>query len=361
MSLASDDTFFHWVTEEISDYAIFLMDTTGHIVTWNRGAQKLKGYTEEEIVGQYYGMLFPEDKQKAGMPAHELAHAITYGRYQDETWRRKKDGQLFWASVVLTAVHDNAGDVQCLIKITKDLTERKKAEDALYSQNEKLIKLNADLDNFVYTASHDLKSPVLNIAGLVEVFEDEKDPAKHALILQYIKKSVGKLQETILELTNIAKVQKDLEEGNEEKINLSDMLEDIRYSITNQMHEDCPNISTDFQVAELLFSPLNLKSIMANLLSNAIKYRAPDRECQVKISSYFLEDKVVLEVKDNGIGMPKGYEHKVFKMFTRMHNHVEGSGVGLYIIKRIIDNVNGRVEIDSEEGIGTTVRILLQA
>ncbi|EMR03285.1 sensor histidine kinase [Cesiribacter andamanensis] len=125
------------------------------------------------------------------------------------------------------------------------------------------------------------------------------------------------------------------------------------------MHVECPGIETDFRVEELMFSRLNLRSIFANLLTNAMKYRSPERECRVKISSWAEKDKVVLEVADNGIGMPKGYQNKVFKMFTRMHTHVDGSGVGLYIIKRIVDNANGQIEVESAEGRGTTFRVHL--
>ncbi|EMR03286.1 PAS domain-containing protein [Cesiribacter andamanensis] len=206
--IASEDVLLHEVIENISEYAIFLMDTRGHIASWNKGAEKIKGYKEADVLGRYYGMLFPEDKQQEGLPERELRIAIESGRFQDESWRRKKNGELFWANVMLTAIPNKQGNVTGLIKITKDLSERKKAEDALYKHNELLIKLNADLDNFVYTASHDLKSPVLNLGSLLEVLEKETDPQKSAQIRQYMRTSIQKLEQTISELTNIAKVQK---------------------------------------------------------------------------------------------------------------------------------------------------------
>lgn len=353
-----NNPFFHHVLNEIQDYAIFTMDKDGYITSWNKGAARIKEYQADEIVGQFYGILFPEESRPEE-PRRELEEARQKGRFEDENWRRKKSGGLFWAGIVLTAIHDESGEVVGFIKITRDFTERKKIEDALYRQNQRLLKANADLDNFVYTASHDLKSPVTNIEGLIDTLQGETNPAKIEQILRYLKISVTKLKSTINDLANIAKMQKDIDEKSKQLIRIEETLEDVQYSLSNQMREDCPVIQKSLRVKKIRFSRLNLKSILYNLVSNSIKYRSPGRDCFIKVSTYEENGKLIIEVADNGLGMPKGYQQKIFKMFSRMHTHVDGSGIGLYILKRIVDNAQGTIDIQSKIGEGTTFKISL--
>ncbi len=352
------DPVFSRVIKEIKDYAIFTMDREGYVMSWNEGAKRIKGYGAEEITGKYFGLLFPEDAPE-DKPKKELEEASRNGRFEEEGWRKRKNGALFWAHIILTAIHNEEGQVVGFVKVTQDLTEKKKFEEALFRKNERLIKANADLDNFVYTASHDLKSPVNNIEGLLNYITPELEPKKMAQMLEYLKTSVEKLKSTITDLSNIALLQKDIEDGSQDDIYIEEIFEDVKYSLTNQMRDDCPNVETDFQVKKIKFSRLNLKSILYNLISNSIKYKSPERDCRVKLSSFRENDHLILEVSDNGIGMPAGYQQKIFKMFSRMHKHVDGSGIGLYILKRIVDNSGGTIDIQSEEGKGTTFRISL--
>ena len=349
---------FSRVLEEIKQYAIFTMDLEGRIMSWNEGARELKGYDDDEVIGQFYGIFFPESFRPE-KPLKELEQAFHEGRFEENNWRRKKNGDLFWAHVVLTAIHDENGKVVGFIKITQDLTEKREAEEALFKKNESLIKANADLDNFVYTAAHDLKSPVNNIEGLINYINADLEPEKLTMMLDYLKTSVEKLKSTITDLSSVIKLNHEAEIGQINEVSVTDILEDIKYFLTKEMLKECPNIETDLKVEKIRISRLNLKSIIFNLISNSIKYRSPERECWVKLSTYLENDQVVIEVSDNGIGMPEGYQQKLFKMFSRLHQHGEGTGLGLYITKRIVDNAQGIIEINSEEGKGTTFRILL--
>jgi PAS domain S-box-containing protein len=228
--------------------------------------------------------------------------------------------------------------------------------------NTMLIRTNTDLDNFIYTASHDLKSPILNLEGLIYVIEKKVATEDETLqdIIKMMKASVVKFQKTIKNLTEITKAQKN-KEALLEDIVLDKALQDASMDIECLIHESGAVIETDFKVSTLHYAPANLRSILYNLLSNAIKYRSPDRTPYIKVSTYKKEGYVCLAVTDNGLGFDNNQKNKLFQMFQRLHDHVEGSGIGLYIIKRIIENQGGKLEAESTPNAGTTFTVYFKA
>ncbi|MDX5482885.1 MAG: GHKL domain-containing protein, partial [Hymenobacteraceae bacterium] len=216
-----------------------------------------------------------------------------------------------------------------------------------------------DLDNFVYTASHDLKSPIANMEGLATLLHDilqGKLDEEDRQVLDMVQNSINKLKGTIADLAEITKVQKELQ-SKVETLSFRDMLQDITTDIDGMVKESKASITLDLQVNRILYARKNLRSIIYNLVSNAIKYRSPERAPMVHISTLQQGDYIVLKVQDNGLGIKKEQQHKLFTMFKRLHSHVEGTGIGLYIVKRIIENNGGRIEVESELGKGTTFRV----
>ncbi|HEX8548712.1 MAG TPA: HAMP domain-containing sensor histidine kinase, partial [Cytophagaceae bacterium] len=180
------------------------------------------------------------------------------------------------------------------------------------------------------------------------------------VLLALMENSVIRFKSTILDLTEISKVQK---EENEEykEINLAQLLDDVKVSIHDQVTKSEANIETDFAEApSIVFSKKNLKSIVYNLVSNAIKYKDPNRIPHINIKTQKAEGYTVLTIKDNGLGIGEANLDKVFSMFKRFHDHVEGTGIGLYIVKRIIDNAGGKIEVDSKVGEGSCFTIWLR-
>jgi PAS domain S-box-containing protein len=359
---------------QVKDYAIFAMDTKGFVVTWNLGAERLKGYCEHEVVGQFYGILFPEAYLQAGKPLEELALALQHGSYEAQDWRRRKDGSYFWADVTLTPIYADNGQHIGFTKVTGDITKQKELQDKLAERhnmlkdkNSELQKINLDLDNFVYAASHDLRSPITNIEGLIRLMKDDLIQtscltADTENMLERVMNSVNRFKRTIEDLTEVSKLQKDATERlAEEIINIKDMYEDVMVDINYMPNQNCNFIKTDFQVYQLKFSVKNFRSILYNLLSNAIKYKSPDRDCVIEVESRLEEDFVLLKVKDNGLGIDKDHLKKLFTMFQRFHDHVEGTGIGLFMVKRIVENAGGRIEVDSEKGVGTEFRVYFPA
>ena len=230
--------------------------------------------------------------------------------------------------------------------------------------NSELKKVNSDLDNFVYTASHDLKAPMSNIEGLMTALTDMvgvNDPNREMDdLIAMINKSIDRFKKTIQDLTEITKIQKGLD-GDSEIINLEEMIEDVKLSIHEVIMESGAQIICNLKECNnVKFSRKNLKSVIFNLLSNAIKYRSPERKANVVITAKQEKDYVVICVKDNGLGMNIKDTTKIFSMFKRLHDHVEGSGVGLYLVKRIVTNAGGKIEVESEIGEGSTFTVYIK-
>ncbi len=363
----SKESLNSYFIEQVKDYAIFATDPDGIIIAWNAGAQRIKGYTEAEAIGQFYGMLHPDEYQQAGLPRQELELALRNGSYEAEDWRKRKDGSLFWATVTLTPIFAADGHHIGYTKITGNLTRQKELQDklaerqqeALEHKNDQLQKTNRDLENFIYTASHDLRSPITNIEALMMVLK-KRITGANCLdegieeVLDRVTASVARLNRTIIDLTEISRLQQDLEESlSDEVVNVKDAYEDIMADITHAGEAGRCFIQTDFQVHQLQFSKKNFRSILYNLLSNAIKYQSPERECIIRLRTRLEAPYVVLSVQDNGLGMSERHQQQLYTMFKRFHDHVEGSGIGLFMVKRIIDNAGGKMTVQSEEGKGS--------
>ena len=281
---------------------------------------------------------------------------------------RHNNGKLSegYFNLVFQPLMDSKNKVEAVLMFAVEVTElvaaRKKlvyTNEELSQKNDELQRTNNDLDNFVYTASHDLKSPIANMEGLTSLLRDileGKLEEEDKQLLDMVADSINKLKQTIADLAEITKVQKQLH-AKVERVSFEQVLQDITADVEGLIAESGATVKTDFQTKELLYARKNLRSILYNLVSNAIKYRSPDRPAEVQVSTYPEGDCVVLQVKDNGLGIKKQQQNKLFTMFRRLHNHVEGTGIGLYIVKRIIENNGGRIEVESELDEGTTFRV----
>ncbi|MCJ8164166.1 PAS domain-containing protein [Pontibacter sp. E15-1] len=267
-------------------------------------------------------------------------------------------------------------DVTEQVEIRLEIEEREKEAQALTRElaatnnelstaNEQLKRINADLDNFIYTASHDLKAPIFNIEGLLQILIEsipDETLASNQLnrVVRMIGDSIGRFKRTIQHLTEVIKLQK--ESGEEEVlVDVQQVIQGVRLDLSTQLNAVGAKVETDLaDCPDIRFSEKNLRSVVFNLLSNAIKYSSPERRLDVSIKCYREGDFVVLSVQDNGLGMELTGTKKLFAMFGRLHDHVEGSGIGLYMVKKIVENAEGRIEVDSQLGAGSTFRVYLK-
>ncbi|PRY10158.1 PAS domain S-box-containing protein [Pontibacter ummariensis] len=249
------------------------------------------------------------------------------------------------------------------LALTKELAA---INEELKTANEQLRRTNIDLDNFVYTASHDLKAPIYNIEGLLRLLTDTlPTPVLSSEGLEgvtgMIEDSITRFKRTIEHLTEVSKLQK---ENNQEpvEVNLSDVVRDVRLDLSSQLEAVDAQLDVDIAACPgIHFSEKNLRSVVYNLLSNAVKYRSPERKPRIQLYCKQEGEYIALSVRDNGLGMDLAGKQKLFSMFGRLHDHVEGSGIGLYMVKKIVENADGRIEVESEVGVGSTFTVYFKS
>jgi len=238
----------------------------------------------------------------------------------------------------------------------------KSINEELGLANQQLIRTNIDLDNFIYTASHDLKAPILNIEGLIAILLEDlppvilEDPGT-SHIFKLILEAVKRFKITITHLADITKLQKD-HSDTQTYVNLAAVIEDVQLDLAPHITATKAQIEVNVSACpSFQYSVKNLRSIIYNLLSNAIKYHAPDRLPLVQVSYQEAGAYYVLLVQDNGLGMDLSPGNKLFTMFSRLHSHVEGTGIGLYMVKKIVENAKGKIEVESKVGEGSTFKV----
>lgn len=240
------------------------------------------------------------------------------------------------------------------------------ANEDLKATNKKLKSVNADLDQFVYTASHDLKAPITNLYGLMELIRREaeianiKFPPMAEKALGMMDLSIKRFMQTVGDMTDISRLQKQ-DDLPVDRVDLSPLLDEICKDLAPAIEQS--GVKIDVQVKDcddVLFTTTNLRSIIYNLLSNAIKYRDPDRKSVVRVQCHKLDTYHLLTFQDNGLGIDMKQQNRIFALFQRLHNHVEGTGVGLYIVKKMLDNAGGKIEVESEVGVGTTFKVYIK-
>ena len=347
------------VVDEIKDYAIFTMDTEGYFTSWNQGAKKIFGFTPDEIDGKHFRFIFPRKLREQNLPEHELEVAARDGKYEAEEWHRRKGGGKFWALNVLTAVHDQAGKVVSYTKIVKDLTERKQIEDSLYEQSEQIARVKHDLNQFIYSASHELRAPACNIEGLLNVLDVNRPKEEIAQIANYLRDSLSVLKGKVDEVCQMANFTHRLEDQQPEEIDLEKLFQDVMYLIRDEVKATNASVTSTFIASTFSFVRTQLQLIFQQLMLNAISFGDAHRgtEVAVKVSPH--QQGIRLEVSDNGSGIPQDQLYNIFALFTKIRPTSPGRGLGLYYVKRIVDQARGSITVESQLGAGSTFSIYL--
>lgn len=330
------DGLFDYVNQRWLDYTgLTLKDSMGH---------------------EWKDILHPDDQQRA---LDRWQHSLMTGEYYEIEYRLKNgsDGTYRWFLAQAMPMRSKKGSILKWFGTCTDIEDHKLAEEELVEKNLELERINQDLDSFVYTASHDLKLPIVNMTGIFEELvrsAEFSDPDAPTMI-QMFNKSLRQLHETIHDLSEVVKVQKQ-KERDLEPIDLLELTEDIMISIQDTLKETGARIHVDFTGAPIIpFNRSSLKSIFYNLINNAIKYRDARRIPEILITSRQNGNFIELKIQDNGIGIDMNkHQNKLFQMFKRFHNHVAGSGLGLYIVNRLLNNHGGYINVESTLNEGTT-------
>jgi PAS domain S-box-containing protein len=370
---------------EVEDYAIIMMDSRGIINHWNKGAEKIKGYTSEEILGKHFSIFYTAEDMEKDMPQKMLEVAIKEGKAAFEGWRVRKDGSIFWGAIVITALHGPDNNVIGFSKVTRDLTERKMSEDKLQmfaeellQKNKELERSNSELTSFSYVASHDLQEPLRKIQGFGNLILNSEVSNLSDTGRDYFNrmiKAANRMQALIDSLLEFSRTNTEIK--NFEAADLNELVDEVKRDLRELIESSGATIICQpLPIVSVI--PFQFRQLMANLIGNSIKYARKDVPPVIEIFSQFIETKDLpehyaasasngpasyyrLTVQDNGIGFEEEYAEKIFELFQRLHgkNEYTGSGIGLAICKRIAENHGGWIRAESEPGVGSSFHVYL--
>ncbi len=349
--------------EGVKDYAIFMLDCTGRVVSWNAGAERLKGYRADEIMLRHFSCFYLLEDVKQEKPQHELRIAEAEGRYEEEGWRVRKDGSKFWANIVITAMRDSTGTLRGFSKVTRDMTLRKQSEEKIKRLNDDLTRrareleaINQELETFTYSVSHDLRAPLRHIDGfskvLLEDCSSQLDPeARH--YLERVREAtiqMGCLVDDLLNLSRVGRVSPAMR-----AIELNALVSDVLQDLTPETQGR--NIEWQIDALPHVECDLGLmKQVFANLLSNAVKFTRRRPCAVIRVGRDVIDGQPVIFVRDNGVGFDMKYADKLFGVFQRLHlqDEFEGTGVGLALVQRIVHKHGGRIWAEAQSDQGAT-------
>jgi len=362
---------FRLLVEAVEDYAIFLLAPDGRILTWNLGAQRIKGYAADEIIGQHFSRFYTPEEQEAGRPATLLGWAAEYGRFEDEGWRVRKDGSRFWADVILTALRDETGEPYAFAKITRDLTERRAAEErerALLVEREARAAAEEALrarDRFLSIASHELKTPTASLSLTVESLQRASaggrlDGERLTAGLVRLATATTRLGTLVDELLDVSRLSGHIE-FRDEPTDLVALARDVigRFTVADEQ----PRIRlVGSDEAWISGDASRLDQVVTNLIDNAVKYSDADAPVELEVAK--ADGGVTLAVRDRGFGLDDEASARLFEVFGRGLNaeHIPGLGLGLFISHQIVERHGGRIEARARsDGHGSEFTVWLPA
>jgi PAS domain S-box-containing protein len=346
--LAQSEERFRLFVSNVKDCAILMLDPEGRVVSWNEGAERIKGYGAEEIIGQHFSRFYSAEDVSNGKPGFELEEATRDGRFEDEGWRVRKDGSRFLANVVITALRDETGRLRGFGKITRDITERRKYEVHLLDKVRELKQSNDELQQFAYVASHDLQEPLRMVASYTQLLAK-----RYRRRLDSDADECNRMQRLVEDLLvysragNNAVVPHEISSEDALQEALRNLRAPIEESGAVVTHDSLPTITAD---------DTQLAQVFLNLVGNAIKYRSAEVP-RVHVSATKNGSKEwIFSVRDNGMGIEPQYFERIFVLFQRLHgrNEFKGTGIGLAICKKIVERAGGRIWVESEPQKGST-------
>ncbi|HEX7154126.1 MAG TPA: PAS domain S-box protein [Thermoanaerobaculia bacterium] len=351
---------FRLMVESVSDYAIVMLDPQGHVVSWNTGAQRIKGFHTDEILGRHFATFYPAADVGEGKPQRDLQQAAVDGRYEDEGWRMRKDGSMFWANIVFTAIRDQAGNLRGFAKLTRDLTERNKVEAILTDATAAAEKANLAKSDFLSSMSHELRSPLNAILGFAQLLESDSPPptpVQGESIIQILNAG-WYLLELINEILDLATIESGKLSMSLEPVTLNELLLECHSMIEplaqrRGIHMSFPRSDAPFCVNA---DRTRIKQVLINLLSNAVKYNRAGGRVSVDCSANTASGRVRITVTDTGAGLPPEKLVQLFQPFNRLgqeFNGEEGTGIGLVVSKRLVELMDGVIGVESTVGEGS--------
>jgi PAS domain S-box-containing protein len=363
------ERLYQLLVSSVRDYAIFALDPTGHIISWNAGAQRIKGYEPSEIIGRHFSTFYPPEDVAAGKTTWELEVAAREGRFEDEGWRVRKDGTRFWASVVITALRGEDGKLVGFAKVTRDLTERRAAEQRAIEDARHVAEAeaaNRAKSEFLATMSHELRTPLNAIGGYAELLtlgiagplsEDQRQ------YVDRIRRSQQQLLAIITDLLDFGRIEAGEVQFEIGPVPLPALIDAVMRTIEPQAKARALAIDRQGCGADgiALADGARVRQIVLNVLSNAVKFTAPGGTITVTCSA--VADRVELVVHDTGIGISADKLEAIFEPFVQLGRSLttghEGAGLGLAIGRDLARAMRGDLTVQSTLGAGSVFTLTL--
>ncbi|MGV3556656.1 PAS domain S-box protein [Larkinella arboricola] len=400
------------LVEQVTDYGIFMLDDKGRIISWNEGARRIKGYNAEEIIGKYFSIFYTQEDLFNNKPANELRIAIEVGKYEEEGWRLRKDGSLFWANIVITAVYNTDGTLIGFSKVTRDLTERKAAEKALresYDQqrilaeqlkmtneelaaineelavtnddlaetNRLLLRSNQSLQQFAYVASHDLQEPLRKIISFSTLLQEQyaERLGEGTDYLERMQSAASRMSTLIRDLLAFSRLTTRKDTAG--VVALTEVVNQVLTDLDLTVQETGATVEVE-PLPTVYGDSSQLRQLFQNLISNALKFRRAQVAPVIQVTTHLMPSVDLplsvkparaaaayhrFDVSDNGIGFEEKYTERIFEVFQRLHGRSEyaGTGIGLAICEKVVMNHGGAITAVSKPGVGSTFIVYLPA
>jgi PAS domain S-box-containing protein len=366
-ALRTSEERFRMLLEGAVDYAVLFLDADGCVASWSPGAERIKGYRADEVIGRHFSVFYPIEDVESGKPMMELEVAAAQGRLVDEGWRVRKDGSRFWASVVITALRDGAGLLRGFGKVTRDMTERKELEEQLRRKNEEVVVQYSKVreasrlkSEFLANMSHELRTPLHAIIGFSELMHDGKVGAvseEHREYLGDILASSRHLLQLINDVLDLSKVESGTLEFLPELVDQAKLIREVTDVLRTMAMRKRITLRTEIDpiVAHPIVDPGKLKQVLYNYISNALKFTSDGGTVIIRALSDGA-DMFRIEVEDNGIGIRPEDVNRLFVDFQQldggMAKKAQGTGLGLALTKRLVEAQGGTVGVRSTLGQG---------
>lgn len=352
--------FYSQIIDSLQDYSIFTLDKEFIINSWSSGSTKIFGYETEEVIGEPFDLIFTEEDLKKGVPKKEIETALKEGRATDNRWHIAKDKSLFYAYGLVFPLIGLEGEMLGYVKILRDLTDRKQSEDAIKKYVRELEELNTHKESVLAILSHDLRSPLSAIIGttkyLKENFHKMKPDAVQEMLDLLYKSSTDEL-EMLDYLVEWARIKYAAEVFSPTKINLTEYINKVFETLNETASINTINLHNEIEENTSVFADGKmLISIIQNIVSNAIKHL--EKGGKITVSAKSKDDKIIVQIKDTGIGMSKEIMAKLFtpqiKTHTETRKKDKGAGIGLLLVKGFLEKNGGEIWVESIEGEGSS-------
>jgi PAS domain S-box-containing protein len=348
--LQQNEELFRLLVEGVQEYAIYMLNIEGIVTTWNSGAQRIKGYRAEEILGKHFSCFFQQKDIQAGKPVRALEIAAAEGRYEEENLRVRKDGSVFWANVLITPLYDSRGQLKGFAKVVRDITERKEAELRL-RESDRLATLGTTAAVF----AHEIGNPLNGLSTSLQIVTELIRESVHDPL---VEETLEISRQELRRLTGLLNDYRSFARPQSVKIhpsNVRQILDEVLAPATKH-YKDCGialELEFEDNVPLIPVDREKIKQVILNLCKNAVE-AMPDGGT-LKCKAYQKADRVILEVADTGTGIPEGLD--VFQLFRT--TKPQGTGLGLPIVEQIVSEHRGTVDYVSEVGKGTAFIVSL--